>query len=100
MVFIDGRTPEQEFAYKGIEYLRTAVYAILIEAKQSGECLFPKQISEKLGIPPIQTDAAGSAYLIVNSILCALEKEGQVQRCQNDRRTWEVSPIKTTNELG
>ena len=93
MTLYDGRTPEQEFAYRAIEYLRHSVLAVLVKAKQSKECLFPKQISDRLGIPPIQTDASASRHLIVNSILCALEAEGHVQRCKNDKRTWEVSPI-------
>ena len=93
MVIIDGRTLEQEFAYRGIEFLKTAVIAVLVEAKKSGECLLPKQISERLGIPPIKTKPAPSEYLIVNSILCALEKDDLVQRCSNNQRTWEISPI-------
>ena len=95
MVLIDGRTLEQEFAYRGIEFLKTAMIAVLVEAKKSGECLLPKQISEKLGIPPIKTKPATSEYLIVNSILCALETQGHVQRCSKHQRTWEISPIES-----
>ena len=102
MVLTDGRTPTQilaqELADEGIEYLTKAVHLILLEAKQANKCLLPKEISERLGIAPIQTDASRTPYLIVNSILCALEKEGHVQRCQNNRRTWELSPIEITDE--
>lgn len=38
MVLIEGRTLEQEIAYRGIEFLRTVVIAVLVEAKKSGEC--------------------------------------------------------------
>ena len=61
-----------------MDYLRNSVLAILIKVKQSNEWLYPKQISERLGIPSIQTDAAASRYFIVNSILCPFEAEGHV----------------------
>ena len=92
MALTHDTTQKQEFAAKGMKFLRKAVLAVLIEAQESDDILQPQEISDRLGIPRIKTKSVGSTALIANSILCNLETEGHVKRCDDEKSgTWRIA---------
>ena len=92
MTLMHDTTQKHEFAAKGMNFLRKAVLAVLIEAQESSDILKPQEISDILGIPRIETKPAPSKALIANSILCNLETKGHVKRCDDQKRgTWEIT---------